>query len=118
MDTILVAFPASEQTDTKFLFYLLTDAKLSRYAGGAAQPLVTQTVLKQVEVLVPPLPIQRRIKILESMARAIYREWFVHFRFPGTAAAAGSADKYQRVVLPASKRLSARTVTVPWPGKL
>lgn len=100
-DNTLVAFPASEKTDTKFLFYLLTDAKLSRYAGGAAQPLVTQTVLKQVEVLVPPLPIQRRIagilsaydeliensqrriKILESMARALYREWFVHFRFPG-----------------------------------
>ncbi len=26
---------------------------------------------------------QRRIKILESMARALYREWFVHLRFPG-----------------------------------
>ena len=26
---------------------------------------------------------QRRIKILEPMARALYREWFVHFRFPG-----------------------------------
>lgn len=26
---------------------------------------------------------QRRIRILESMARALYREWFVHFRFPG-----------------------------------
>ena len=55
-DNTLVAFPASEQIDTKFLFYLLEDAKLSRYAGGAAQPLVTRTVLKQVEVHVPPLP--------------------------------------------------------------
>ena len=26
---------------------------------------------------------QRRIRILESMARVLYREWFVHFRFPG-----------------------------------
>lgn len=26
---------------------------------------------------------QRRIKILESMASTLYREWFVHFRFPG-----------------------------------
>ncbi len=26
---------------------------------------------------------QRRIQILESMARALYREWFGHFRFPG-----------------------------------
>jgi type I restriction enzyme S subunit len=100
-DNTLVAYPASENVDTKFLYYLLADANLSRYAGGAAQPLVTQTVLKQVEVQIPPLPIQRRIagilsaydeliensqrriKILESMARGLYREWFVHFRFPG-----------------------------------
>lgn len=26
---------------------------------------------------------QRRVQILESMARALYREWFVEFRFPG-----------------------------------
>ena len=50
---------------------------------------------------IPPLPVQRRIagilsaydeliensqrriRILEAMARALYREWFVHFRFPG-----------------------------------
>lgn len=100
-DNTLVAFPASDEFDTKFLFYLLHNAKLSRYAGGAAQPLVTQTVLKQVEVEVPPLSIQRRIagilsayddliennlrriRILEEMARSLYREWFVHFRFPG-----------------------------------
>ncbi len=25
----------------------------------------------------------RRIKILEQMAQSLYREWFVHFRFPG-----------------------------------
>ncbi len=25
----------------------------------------------------------RRIKILENMAQTLYREWFVHFRFPG-----------------------------------
>ena len=26
---------------------------------------------------------QRRIHLLEMMSRALYREWFVHFRFPG-----------------------------------
>jgi type I restriction enzyme S subunit len=26
---------------------------------------------------------QRRIRILETMARSLYREWFVNFRFPG-----------------------------------
>jgi type I restriction enzyme S subunit len=100
-DNTLVAYPSSGKVDTKFLYYLLADAKLGRFAGGAAQPLVTQTVLKQIEVRVPGLPIQqriagilsaydeliensqRRIKILEAMARTLYREWFVHFRFPG-----------------------------------
>jgi type I restriction enzyme S subunit len=26
---------------------------------------------------------QRRIRLLEAMTRALYREWFVHFRFLG-----------------------------------
>jgi type I restriction enzyme S subunit len=57
--------------------------------------------MRQIRLPLPPLPIQRRIagilsaydeliensqrriKLLESMARALYREWFVHFRFPG-----------------------------------
>ena len=100
-DNTLVAFPANENFDTKYLFYLLHNTNLSTYAGGAAQPLVTQTVLKQVEVNIPPLSTQRRIagilsaydeliennqrriRILEDMARSLYREWFVHFRYPG-----------------------------------
>ncbi len=36
---------------------------------------------------------QRRIRILEEMARALYREWFVHFRFPGH-------DKTARIASP------------------
>jgi type I restriction enzyme S subunit len=26
---------------------------------------------------------RRRVEVLEEMARAIYREWFIHFRYPG-----------------------------------
>ena len=36
---------------------------------------------------------QRRIRILEAMARALYREWFVRFRFP-------SHEKLPRVASP------------------
>ena len=36
---------------------------------------------------------QRRIRILETMARALYREWFVHFRFPGHDHPAGQPDR-------------------------
>jgi len=54
-----------------------------------------------VEVAVPPIPVQeriasflsayddliennrRRIQLLEQAARLLYKEWFIHFRFPG-----------------------------------
>ena len=64
-------------------------------------PNLNTGILRSVPVRFPSLPVQqriagilsaydeliensqRRIKILEAMARALYREWFVHFRFPG-----------------------------------
>jgi type I restriction enzyme, S subunit len=85
------AVVSSKEYQEKF-FYL---------ADGAAQPNMSGSQIEGVEVPLPPLPIQRRIagilsaydeliensqrrvKILEAMARTLYREWFVHFRFPG-----------------------------------
>lgn len=68
---------------------------------GAAQGVINTGSVATMPVPLPPLPVQqriasilsaydkliennqRRIKILETMARNLYREWFVHFRFPG-----------------------------------
>jgi type I restriction enzyme S subunit len=68
---------------------------------GAAQGVINTGSVANMPVPVPPLQVQRRIagilsaydeliensqrriRILEAMARALYREWFVHFRFPG-----------------------------------
>ncbi len=91
--------------DYRFLYYSLLcigNAKgFDQYFTGATIKHLPGEKLAKVEVDIPPLPIQRRIagilsayddliensqrriKILESMARALYREWFVHFRFPG-----------------------------------
>lgn len=98
-DNTIVANP--KNGDVGYFYYLLKVLELNRYAGGAAQPLVTQTVLKGVPARVPDIATQRRIAstlsayddlienntrriaILEEMARRIYEEWFVHFRFPG-----------------------------------
>ena len=88
-----------------FLFYLLNTApvrgQIKGSASGATVRHTSPSRIYDVSVELPPLPIQRRIadilsaydeliennqrriKILESMARALYREWFVHFRFPG-----------------------------------
>lgn len=62
---------------------------------------LNQDIVRRIPLILPHIQIQnkiaailsayddlienntRRIKILEEMAQAIYREWFVHFRFPG-----------------------------------
>jgi type I restriction enzyme S subunit len=86
-----------------FIYYLLKTLReeLRSNAGGAATPIVNKTAFSEIEVKVPPLAVQqrvagilsaydelmenshRRIRLLEAMARALYREWFVNFRFPG-----------------------------------
>jgi type I restriction enzyme S subunit len=100
-DNTIVARPRDSKASVRFFYYLLRVLELNQYAGGAAQPLVTQTVLKNIPVFVPDIDDQRRIAailsaydnlienntrritILEEMARRIYEEWFIHFRFPG-----------------------------------
>jgi type I restriction enzyme S subunit len=86
-----------------YLFYLLKFHKnhLIKLALGGVQRNLSGTIIRNFKVKVPPLPIQRkiaailsayddlienntrRIEILEEMARSLYREWFVNFRFPG-----------------------------------
>jgi len=102
---MLILRADSKVIDPKFLFYQLCDnrfqTKLKNFASGAAQPQIPMMDLKEIEIMVLPLPTQRkiaailstyddfienntrRIKILEDMAQTLYREWFVHFRFPG-----------------------------------
>lgn len=91
------------KADWRYVFYslLLNRPDLTIQAQGAAQQNLNQDLIRQFEIDLPPLAAQqriasilsayddliennqRRIKILESMARALYREWFVDFRFPG-----------------------------------
>ena len=89
----------------KYLYYLFNSSGVrSQIKGSATGSTVRHTApdrIYSINIECPPLPIQRkiaailsayddlienntrRIKILEEMAQAIYREWFVHFRFPG-----------------------------------
>jgi len=46
-----------------------------------AQQSVAADVLGAVDDLIENN--RRRVEVLEEIARAIYREWFVHFRYPG-----------------------------------
>lgn len=87
------------------LYYFFTEewrAVIQRnILTGSTVDRIPLTKFPDFPVRIPPLPIQqriadilsaydeliensqRRIKVLESMARALYREWFVYFRFPG-----------------------------------
>lgn len=75
--------------------------QLRARATGTTVLGIKQSELRQIDIPLPCLPIQRkiacvlsaydnliennlrRIQILEEMAEALYREWFVKFRFPG-----------------------------------
>ncbi|AMY19737.1 MULTISPECIES: restriction endonuclease subunit S [Nocardiaceae] len=90
-------------TDGRFLYYLLKHMapSIAQSASGAATPIINKSTFSQVVVRLPGHATQlriaavlggiddliennrRRIEVLEEMARAIYREWFVKFRYPG-----------------------------------
>ena len=96
----------AKKVDAGFLFYYFFSPawreviKRNMMTGATVDriPLIT---FPNFPISVPPLPVQRRIagilsaydelmensqrriRLLEAMARALYREWFVHFRFPG-----------------------------------
>jgi len=90
---------------SRFVFYYLAlpeaVAWLEGHSVGATMSNLSAGVVEQLPVRFPSLVHQdqvveildamddliennrRRIEILEEMARLLYREWFVHFRFPG-----------------------------------
>ena len=94
----------TEDVDRNFFFYALKlpsiKTEMQSHAYGAAQPNISSTLIENLMIPFPELPIQnriggilysfddliennsKRIKILEEMARLIYREWFVYYRFP------------------------------------
>ena len=102
-DSVVGFVPDPDKADVRFIKYYLEILKLRMHniSHGATQDNLSLDKLLSFDFLIPPLPIQRRIasilsaydeliensqrriKILESMARALYCEWFVHFRFPG-----------------------------------
>jgi len=95
----------TNQALPEFVFYLFnTPSVREQIKGSATGATVKHTApsrIYDVSTLLPPLPVQRRIaailcaydeliennqrriQILEEMARSLYREWFVHFRYSG-----------------------------------
>jgi type I restriction enzyme, S subunit len=93
----------SEVLNIRFLFYSLKPA-LSHFKSvsiGAATQYLTKGILDNFQIALPFISEQgriastlsayddlmennrRRIQLLEQAARLLYKEWFVHLRFPG-----------------------------------
>lgn len=107
--------PTSRDVDPLFLTYMLRSPYYREVvrglSSGVAITNISQDGLGSLSVQLPPLPTQhriasilsayddlienntRRIKILEQMAQAIYREWFVEFRAPGVKLRKASIDE-------------------------
>ena len=84
-----------------FLTHPVTKRYIESFNTGGSRRAITKGHIESFEVPLPPLSVQRwiagilsaydeliensqgRIRILEEMARALFHEWFVEFRFPG-----------------------------------
>ena len=103
-DSIIGFIPDEEKADAKFIKYQFDGILKIRMQGisqGATQDNLSQQKLLSFKFYVPDITQQRelvsilstyddliennrrRIGLLEEAARLLYREWFVHFRFPG-----------------------------------
>lgn len=92
-----------DNSDIKFIYYLLKKLDLNKKAIGGAQPLLTQGLINQLEVIIPENKFEQQAiatilsslddkiellreknKTLETLAQTIFKEWFVKFNFPGS----------------------------------
>jgi len=92
-------------TDRRFLYYLFNTPSIrAQLSASATGTKVRHTAPSRILAVRAPLPDsrlqrrigsllasfdelieinERRIELLEDLARSLYREWFVRFRFPG-----------------------------------
>lgn len=79
-DGRLDAFQVQSTGITNFKWKPFLEHFQVRLPPRSAQKLVTE-VLDVLDALIENN--RRRVEVLEEMARTTYREWFVHFRYPG-----------------------------------
>ena len=103
-DSVIGFIPDDKKADARFIKYLfdaLLQRKYKQFAQGAAQDNLSQAKLLSLKFPIPGISEQkqiadvltayddliennrRRIQLLEQAARLLYKEWFVHLRFPG-----------------------------------
>ena len=87
--------------NARYVYYALKCLGLERFNVGGANPTLNRNHIHGLPIYIPKRSLQddiasilsayddliennrQRIALLEEEARLLYREWFVHFRFPG-----------------------------------
>ncbi|MBN6741952.1 restriction endonuclease subunit S [Acidithiobacillus sp. MC6.1] len=103
-DSVIGFIPDEKKADARFVKYLFDatiQQRIKQFTQGAAQDNLSQEKLLSIDFSVPNVDEQkriasilsayddliennrRRIHLLEQAARLLYKEWFVHLRFPG-----------------------------------
>lgn len=102
-DSVVGFIADPEQADVRFVKYYLDHIRrqIRQVTRGATQDNLSLDKLLSFDIIAPPVQLQtkiasiaaaydelilnsqRRIAVLEKMAQAFYRDWFVNFRFPG-----------------------------------
>lgn len=101
IDTVYFVRPFIEKISLEYSYYLLKNLPLASLNSDAAVPGLNRDRAYSLSIKLPNLDQQnhivkflrcyddlidnnyRRIQLLEESARLLYREWFVHLRFPG-----------------------------------
>ena len=113
-DNTIVIKP-TQKADIDFLYHYLHFMDLNRLAGGSAQPLLTHTLLKDIELILPEIKqqiaigkflatVDENISVNESavadlynLMKLVYKQWFLDFNFPwrGMDAYRGDGGEFQ-----------------------
>lgn len=103
-------------SNSDFIYYLAKSETIRQPAiksmvGASGRQRADKGVVEEIIINLPPLPTQnkiasilsayddliennlKRINLLEEIAQNIYKEWFVHFRFPGYRAVKFNEDE-------------------------
>lgn len=91
---------ANDESNTKYILYLLNNINIRGYVTGSAQPKLTQANLNKIKIQLPDVNIQNNIahkiftfdrkinlnyqliSTLEEYSQLNFHKWFVDFNFP------------------------------------
>ena len=119
----------NSNSEIMFLYYKLKHMKLNNFAIGAAQPLLTQTLLKELKITIPKSTneqkaiasiltsfddkielLQAQNETLENIAQTIFKEWFDKYQVGDELPEGWRVDKLENISLEITRGFTTKYV--------